>query len=653
MIYKINSLIKELNAASDAYYNNADPIMTDAEWDAKFDELRQLESETGIIMSNSPTQNVGFEVKSELKKVTHTSPMMSLDKTKSVDDLRKFSKGRPCVLSLKMDGLTIRLTYEKGDLVLAETRGNGEIGEDVTHNVKQIKNIPLHINHNGKYIIEGECIITYDDFENINAKLPDDKKYKNPRNLASGSIRQLDSRIAKERNLKFVAWKVVEGDENNSYEERLKNAEKYGFTIVVWLGFAKNDPIEEDDITYLREAAKKRLYPIDGLVLTFDNIEYGKSLGMTGHHPRHSIAFKFFEEEADTRLLDIEWTMGKTGDLTPVAVFETVELAGTEVSRASLHNVSIMKQLYDGYWHVGMELVVKKSNEIIPYVVSASTTLDDAVERYLPIPGSCPICGGKTEIRQDNDSEVLCCTNSHCQGKLLGRLAHSCSREALDIRGLSEKTLEMLINKGYVNKLEDIFNLKASKYSLSNLPGMGAKSVDKLLKSIDKARNTTVQRLIIALNIPNVGKSTAKILANHVDDWQDFIEKANNGYHWSKLSDIGSETELSINSFISDHYEEIQNLTYCFDEISNNKQESGSKLEGKTFVVTGKLQHYSNRKELESVIVANGGKVAGSVSKNTSFLINNDIESNSGKNKKAKELGIHIITEADFIRQIN
>lgn len=368
MIENMKKLIKQLNEASDAYYNRNDPIMTDKEWDRLFDELKTLEKETGIIMSNSPTQNVGFEVKSELQKVTHSSPMMSLDKTKDLEVLRKYCKGRPCVLSLKMDGLTIRLTYEEGDLVLAETRGNGEVGEDVTHNARQIKNIPLHIDHSGRYVIEGECIITYDDFEKINSQLPDDKKFKNPRNLASGSVRQLDSKIAGERGLKFVAWKVVEGDESNSYAERLDTAELYGFDCVVRDWFTSSEGITEPYVKRLRKFAKIEGLPIDGLVLAFDDISYGKSLGMTGHHVRHSYAFKFGDDIQQTILRDIEWSMGKTGELTPVAIFDPVELEGTEVSRASLHNLTILKETLGDKPFVGQEIEVYKANAIIPAI---------------------------------------------------------------------------------------------------------------------------------------------------------------------------------------------------------------------------------------------------------------------------------------------
>lgn len=651
----MKEIIRRLNEASDAYYNTGHPIMTDAEWDRLFDKLKEMEEKTGIIMAGSPTQKVGYEVKSSLSKVRHTVPMLSLNKTKSIDDLNKFKGSRPILLSLKMDGLSCRLTYKNGNLWRAETRGNGEIGEDITHNAMVIENIPKVINKDDfpdYYEIDGEIIITYDDFEKINANLPEGEKYKNPRNLASGSIRQLDSKIAASRHMRFVAWKVITND-GESYADRLGYASRYGFTIVPYRFYDVDEYIDEYEINELKEIAmENHSYPIDGLVATYDDISYGDSLGSTSKFPKHSLAFKFGEEEADTILRDIEWSMGKFGELTPVAIFDPVELAGTEVSRASLHNISIMEQLCDKPWEEGMELVVKKSNEIIPYVVSAS--ISESAGEPLPIPSSCPICGEPTRILQDHNSRVLVCTNANCSGKKLGKFVQYCSKDAMDIKGLSEATLKLMLDRGIISEYRDLYFLNMAKNRLSQLPGMGARSVNNLIKAIEKSSHTTLDRFLVALSIPNIGRSAAKAIVKHCDSVDDFFEKWKSIYRWSNIPDFGEVMEKSLNIFGVNNREMIEDLIGVVDiEEFKTETSAGNSLEGLTFVITGSVNHFKNRNELKARIEQLGGKVAGSVSKKTSYLINNDKESSSSKNKKAKDLGIPIISEEDFLDLIN
>ena len=649
----MKEIIRRLNEASDAYYNTGRPIMTDAEWDRLFDELKTMEEKTGIIMAGSPTQKVGYEVKSSLSKVKHTVPMLSLDKTKSIDDLNKFKGSYPILLSLKMDGLSCRLTYKNGNLWRAETRGNGEIGEDITHNAMVIENIPKIIDRDGFpdfFEIDGEIIITYDDFEKINANLSEDEKYKNPRNLASGSIRQLDSKIAAQRHMKFVAWKVITNI-GLEHAERLLYAKGYRFTVVPF-EFFDIDDITESDIEELKKKAENCSYPIDGLVATYNDISYGDSLGRTGHHFRSGLAFKFGEEEADTILRDIEWSMGKTGELTPVAVFDPVELAGTEVSRASLHNISIMEQLCDKPWKEGMELIVKKSNEIIPYVVSAS--ISESAGEPLPIPSSCPICGEPTRILQDHNSRVLVCTNANCSGKKLGKFVQYCSKDAMDIKGLSEATLKLMLDRGIISEYRDLYFLNMAKNRLSQLPGMGARSVNNLIKAIEKSSHTTLDRFLVALSIPNIGRSAAKAIVKHCDSVDDFFEKWKSIYRWSNIPDFGEVMEKSLNIFGVNNRAMIEDLIGVIDIEEFKTEISGEKpLDGMSFVITGSVNHFKNRNELKARIEQLGGKVAGSVSKKTSYLINNDKESSSSKNKKAKDLGIPIISEEDFLALIN
>lgn len=664
-IKRIKELVSQLNTYRNAYYNNSESQISDYEYDNLFDELKQLEDETGVIMSNSPTQTVGYEVKSKLEKVKHSHPMLSLDKTKSVENLRTFAGDNDCVLSLKMDGLTVLLTYENGELIQAETRGNGEEGELITHNAKVFENIPLHIKYTGRLEIEGEAIITYPDFENINSKLSEDEKYKNPRNLVSGSVRQLDSNVAAQRHIKFIAWKVpfienVDEVHSGSLLFRLIFVEELGFDVVPLLTYASNTSDYENlekMIESLKNKAETSGFPIDGLVMTMDDIEYGESLGMTGHHPKHSVAFKFYDEEVTTALKDVEWTMGKTGILTPTAVFEPVEIEGTTVERASLHNISIMESLYNGNWYKGLRVFVYKANQIIPQISKVEGNPDDYYNsRLLLTPNVCPICGGETKIKQDNDTKVLVCTNDNCKGKLLGKLSHAVSKNALSIDGMSEATIEFLIERGWLSSIKDIYKLDCYREHWKEYDGFGDKSVDKLLDAIEESKNITLDRFIYSLSIPLIGKSASKDIANACcNDVQQFQTRLDllSEYAFSELSGFGKEMGKSLANWWEENKEMFWGLKSIFNFKKTEKTESEVDLSGKTFVITGSLVHYKNRDELVSVIESMGGKVTGNVSVKTDYLINNDTQSSSSKNQKAKKLNIPIISEEDFIKMIS
>lgn len=658
-VEKIKWFVRELNKHRDAYYNDSRPTISDAEYDKMFDELQSLENETGIIMSNSPTQTVGYEVKSELQKVKHSHPMLSLDKTKSEDDLIKFAGDKDCILSLKMDGLTVSLTYVDGKLTKAETRGNGEIGEDITHNARVFENIPMTIDCKGRFEIEGEAIITYNDFEKINNTLPEDKKYKNPRNLVSGSVRQLDSGIAAKRHIKFIAWKVPLMEENNlsnSFLYRLNYARCLGFEVVPFLTYTNNDKETLSlIIESLKNGANVNSYPIDGLVLALNDIQYGESLGMTGHHPKHSIAFKFYDEEVETTLLNIEWSMGKSGNLTPVAIFEPVDIDGTTIERASLHNITIMNNLSGGFERIGDTLTIFKANQIIPQIRTWIHTGEYSKERHLDIPLHCPICNSPTKIKQDNDAKVLVCTNPSCKGKLLGRLSHFVSKKGMDIDGLSDETLKKFIELGWAKNIFDIYCLPEYFNDLSKMDGFGAKSVTKLQDAIEKSKTTDLQHFIAALSIPNIGTSQSKELCKIFKTWDDFSAAGSGNYDFSQLEGFGTVLNSNIHTWFDTMYKEdqIDQLARNITFTENENSISTDTLKGKTFVITGSLKHYKNREELKSVIERNGGKVSGSISKNTFALINNNINSTSSKNKKANSLGVQIISEEDFIQLIS
>lgn len=657
---RIKELVRMLNMYCDAYYNANESLISDKEFDKLYDELLDLEKETGIVLSNSPTQHVGYEVKSELQKVKHSHLMMSLDKTKDVNELIKFIGNHKCVLMNKMDGLTIAITYENGELVRAETRGDAEAGELVTHNVKVFENVPLHINYLGRLEVEGEAIITYNDFDSINNTIKDpDKKYKNPRNLAAGSVRQLNSEIAKGRHLKFILWKVPVGmDHINSFKERLENARGLGFDVVPFVTVNSAEEIN-GAIDGLKNVASNLSYPIDGLVITYNDIKYGLSLGMTDKFPRHSFAFKFYDEEYETTLQDVEWTIGKSGQLTPTAIFEPVEIDGTEVSRASLHNVSIFKA-FD--MHVGDTIMVYKANQIIPQI-KENLSKGSNTGTKLSIPQKCPYCGEPTIVVKENDSEVLMCLNAQCQGKLLGELCAFVGKKAHDIKGLSEATLSLMIHTGMVHSPIDLYHLEDKRKELTYFPKMGSKKVDNILKAIEESRNTTLEKFIVGLNIPLIGSRAAKDIAKHeeirtkeaklVKPINTFIVDAAENYDFTHIEGLGIERNNSIHNYFKENYDYVCVMASLFKfpemNLETENISTSTSLKGKKFCITGKLQKFANRDALVVDIEAKGGKVVSGVTKATDYLITNDKTSGSSKNKKAAELSIPIISEEEYI----
>lgn len=653
---RIKELVETLNYHRDLYYNESRPEISDFEYDALFDELTELEKTTGLILASSPTQTVGYEVKSNLTKVTHNHPMLSLDKTKSVDDVIKFLDGRDSVVMAKMDGLTCSLRYLNGKLVSAETRGDGEIGEDILHCAKTIKNLPLEIECIDEVIVDGEVIITYDDFDKINETLPEDEKYKHPRNLASGSIRQLDSSIAAQRNMKFIAWKLVKGCNYNSFYRRLIFISSLGFDItpVAPLPDVFHDTTTiQHAIEILQDWAKQKSFPIDGCVFGYDDVAYGESLGATGHHLRSQLAFKFYDELHETKLLDIDWTMGKTGVLTPTAVFEPVEIDGTTVERASVHNVSILTKLD---LHVGDTIEVFKANMIIPQIsrnVSADERDASGIEPdYIIIPPTCPVCGGLTKLVKENNSTVLICTYPNCHGKLLGKLTHFVSKKGFNIDGLSEATLDLLIYRDFLHEYMDIFYLKDHRNELILLPGMGEKSIDNLLKSIEESRAVKLENFICALGIPNIGLSASKTIAKYCDgDWDKFYLLVERTRNWTFLDDFGKVMSDSLNTYLDENFVNMEYLAREMNFIVPEKQQvTENPFAGKTLCVTGKLNHFT-RDSINEKIASLGAKTAGSVSKKTDYLITNEA-SGSSKYKKAVELGVPVISEDEFLRMI-
>ena len=657
-IDRIKKLVEQLNYHRNLYYNENRTEISDFEYDQLFDELTQLERETGFVLAISPTQTVGYEVKSSLSKVTHNHPMLSLDKTKSVDDVIKFLDGRDGIVMAKMDGLTCSLRYLNGELVSAETRGNGEIGEDILHCAKTIKNIPLKIKCLDEVIIDGEVIITYDDFEKINEDLPEDERYKHPRNLASGSIRQLDSSVAAQRNMKFIAWKLVNGwmsrtdasiSNKNSFMDRLDLLAYLGFDVVTWCELSSdigtNVNSVQNDIDWIKEEAKKEGYPIDGCVFGYNDIAYGESLGATGHHLRSQLAFKFYDELHETKLLGIDWTMGKTGILTPTAIFEPVEIDGTTVERASLHNISVIKSLA---LTNGCTVKAYKANQIIPQIDSCEADGNGDIE----IPTSCPICGGATAIHRNNDTEVLVCTNPDCSGKLLGKFENFVSRKAMNIDGLSTATLELFISNGYLKDFIDIYALSTHRDKLITLPGFGAKSIEKLLQAIEKSRKVKLSNYIVALGIPGIGSSAAKTISDYFHgDYYAFEDAMTDRFDWTKLSDFGQKTSDSINQWWSNQTPEVYFLPteLEFEEVEE-KVVKDNPFTGKALCVTGKLHHFT-RDSINEKIASLGAKAASSVSKKTDWLITNE-QSGSTKYKKAIELGVPVITEDEFLKMI-
>lgn len=652
----MRELIDELNIAAAAYYNAGETIMSDKEYDAKFDVLKELEERTGIIFPDSPTQRVGSEVTKEKKKVKHEFPALSLGKTKSRDDLEKWLGGRKGILSWKMDGQTVQLTYENGKLVLAATRGNGEIGEDITCLAPYIAGIPVSIPLKGKFVVRGESVMSYEEFKRINEQIEDEaERYKNPRNLAVGTLNKHDVQVLQERQLNFFAFQAVypASAMPGRFGARLDYLEELGFhTVPHWEVYSGNNPegwpALDEIITNAEAEVVGFPFPTDGLVLAYDDAVYGESLGTTGHHPRHSIAFKWADETAETTLLDVEWSPSKTGLLNPVTIFEPVELEGTTVSRASIHNVSIFRKLMLGK---GDLITVYKANMIIPQVetnLTGSNSLD--------VPAKCPVCGQGTRINVNKsyngeDIETLYCYNPDCPCKMLGKLEHFVSRDAMDIDGVSGKTIEALNAHGWLNNFSDFYRLKDYEDEMKKVEGMGETSVSNILASVERSRRTTLSRFLYALSIPQVGKDTARLIADFCDNDKDrFVDEILPVPEiLSNITGIGPVVVSSLAAWYANLKNQRQFFTLLEWLYFEKPERQGNRLAGLTFVVTGSVSHFANRDALHAFIHENGGKTAGSVSRNTSYLINNDTMSTSGKNKKARDLGIPVINEEQFL----
>lgn len=642
---RMKELVDLLNRASEAYYAKDEEIMSNYEYDALYDELVALEEATGMTLSKSPTTSVGYEAVDELPKEKHEKPMLSLGKTKDREELKSWLKDKEGLLSWKLDGLTIVLTYQNGELVKGVTRGNGEIGEVITNNVKVFKNVPLKIPYQQELIIRGEAVITYSDFDEINSKIEEiDAKYKNPRNLCSGSVRQLNNEITAERNVNLYVFSLVKAEEvdfHNSMEEQFRFLKEQGFSVVEYKKVTAETIL--DAIETFAEKVITYDVPSDGLVLSYDDLSYGESLGRTAKFPRNAIAFKWADEIRETTLLKIEWSPSRTGLINPVAVFEPVELEGTTVSRASVHNVSILKELKLG---MGDRITVYKANMIIPQIADNLTK-----SANMPIPEHCPVCGGKTEIRQLNDTESLYCMNPDCDAKKIKAFSHFVSRDAMNIDGLSEATLEKLIGLSLIHEFADIYKLSEHKEVITKLEGFGEKSYQNLIDSIEKTRKVSLPRFLNSLGIPGIGLANAKVISKEFQ----YDIKALREVSEEALGQVEGIGEILAHSFC-EYMEDSSNkekLTHLLAELTIEKPEVTAEeqtLEKKVFVITGDLIHYANRNELKEVIESKGGKVTGSVTNKTTCLINNDIMSTSGKNKKAKELGIPIISEEEFIR---
>ena len=642
-IDRIKELVNLLNHYRNEYYNNSHSEISDFEYDQLFDELSHLESETGFIMAVSPTQTVGYEVVSELEKVEHNHPMLSLDKTKSVDDVIKFLGDKDGVIMAKVDGLTCSLRYVNGHLISAETRGNGEVGEDILHCAKTIKNIPLEINCLDEVIVDGEVIITYDDFEKINATLPEGQKYKHPRNLASGSIRQLDSSIAAQRNMKFIAWKLIKGITSNSFFDNWLFMDSLGFDVVMLLSLPSqliNKQLVENAIYQIQDNAKNDGIPIDGCVFGYDDIAYGESLGATGHHLRSQLAFKFYDELYSTKLQYIDWTIGKSAQLTPTAVFDAVEIDGTEITRASLHNISIIKNL--GLTNQ-CTVNVFKANQIIPQIDSCESDGHGEIE----IPTTCPICGGATTIKKDNESEVLICTNPECAGKKLAQFTHFVSKKGMDIRGMSEATLQDLISLGFLRNFKDIYHLSDHRQQLILLDGYGQKSIEKLLKSIEDSRNVKLENFIAALGIDGIGSSAAKTMASYFKDLDAILDAYEQGFDWTVLNDFGQTTANNINKFFENNIAMIYSLSKEMNFIVKEEATDNS-LEGLKFCITGSFSQ--SRDGLKKQLEDKGAKFVSSVSKNLDVLFAG--EKAGSKLAKAQQLGVKVANEDELMKML-
>ena len=644
---RMQELVELLNRARRAYEQEDTEIMSNYEYDRLYDELEGLERELGTTLASSPTVNVGYEVLSELPKERHEKPMLSLDKTKDVEQLKSFLGEQKAVISWKMDGLTIVLTYQNGRLQKAVTRGNGEVGEVITNNAKVFRNLPLQIPYQGELILRGEAVIGYKDFERINEQIEDvDARYKNPRNLCSGSVRQLNNAITARRNVKFFAFTLVKADGaefENSRMQQLNWLEKQGFEVVEH-HLTDRASIEEE-VAWFSEQIVRNDFPSDGLVLVYDDIAYGQSLGTTAKFPRDSYAFKWADEIRETTLLEIEWSPSRTGLINPVAIFEPVELEGTTVSRASVHNISIMEDLELG---VGDAIQVYKANMIIPQIAENLTR-----SGVKDIPQVCPVCGGATKIQMENETKTLYCTNPECQAKHLKSFALFVSRDAMNIEGLSEATLEKFIGEGFIRDFTDIYHLDRYAETIKTLEGFGEKSYAKLVSSVENSRSTTMPKVIYSLGIANIGLSNAKMICRAFDNDPKRMMQAT----VEELVDIQGVGEVIARTFVDYFSDETHRDLFkrLLQEVKLQKEEgeeSAQIFENMNFVITGSVEHFANRREVKEIIESRGGKVTGSVTGKTNYLINNDVQSASSKNKKAKELNVPIISEAQFLEML-
>ena len=646
---KIRELIDKLNVYTEAY-DKGTPLISDREWDNLYFQLVKMENDTGLYYEDSPTQKIHFKEVSKLDKVEHNHPMLSLDKTKELNEVEHFI-GEKCFIAMaKMDGLTCSLRYRDGKLIKAETRGNGQIGEDVLHNAFVIKNIPKRIPFvDGELTVDGEIICTHEDF------IPFQEEYKNPRNFASGSIRLLDSRECAKRNLSFVAWDAF-GDEfrDDFLSEKLYELRTYGFTVVPFvasnlkyntLGLSLEDIVE-------KIKAYNSQYPMDGLVFKYDTTDEYDAAGRTDHHFKGGLAYKFYDEEYETTIEGIEWTMGRTGVLTPVAILAPIDIDGTEVSRANIHNITVAHETLGGlcFGWKGQKVWVYKANMIIPQISRAEED-DERTKEYFTLPYVCPVCGGEVETRKEVDSEMLYCANPQCEGKLVNRIEHFFGKKGLDAKGISKATISKLIDLGWVTRIGDVFTLERLKDEWTNLPGFGEKSVSNILSAIDASRNCSLESVLSGIGIPLIGRTVAKDLANRFSSYGAFKENIKGSFDFSCISGYGYEMNKALKTF---NYEELDYIVENYLNIKEDiKENYEKKLQNLVFCVTGKVNIWKNRDELSAFIESLGGKVTGSVSKNTNYLINNDVNSTSAKNNKAKELGIPIISEQTFMNSFD
>lgn len=646
---EVKALVDLLNYYRNSYYNNNKSLISDKEYDELFDKLVKLEEETGIVYANSPTITVGYEVLSQLNKVKHNHPLLSLNKTTDINEFSNYFRGKPYIIMAKLDGLTCSIIYKDGEMVRAESRGNGEVGEDITHNARTFINLPKNIPFKQELIVDGECIITYNEFRRINQR--ENTEYKNPRNLVSGSVRQLNSEIAAKRNIRFVAWKLhsAEGEDIKTNREAFAFLNSLGFDTVPF-GFI--DSKEKDADTYIeavKEACEDCSYPIDGMVGMYNDIAYSNSLGSTGHHPKHSIAYKFYQERNETILREIEWNTSRSGLVNPVAIFDPIEIDGTTVTRASLSNVSIIKELELG---IGDTITVIKANQIIPQVTDNLTR-----SNTYQIPMVCPSCSGELVAENANGRVMLYCKNKNCPAINHDKIANFASREGMNIVGISEERLKILMDHHYITDFASIYNLKNYRNEIIKIEGFGVQSTDNLIAAIEESKECKFANFLVAIGIPGIGKSMAKTISKYCVSIKDdrniinqFIDMAVSGFDWSILDDIGENISSSINVYVSDNLSEIKPLAYILAIIEENADVLSENIFGsKTFCITGKLFKYPNRDKLVEDIDKYGGKVVSSVTSKTDYLITNEPNSGSSKNQKAAKFGTKIITEDQFI----